>query len=320
MDPILRIRNLSVGYASRHTTGMAVTNVDLDVEKGEIIGLVGESGCGKTTMAVAILGLIEPPAVIKSGSIDLMQKDGKWVDLINIKPAFLRRIRWKDIAYIPQGSMSALNPVLRVRQQMTDTLIQHGLNKIEALERARWALNLVSLDQAVLDKFPHELSGGMNQRVAIAIAVTMQPAVLIADEPTTALDVVTQRSILQELIKIRDQFGTTIAVISHDMGVMAQVADRMAVMYAGNIVEIGSVTHVFDAPLHPYTQKLINSIPKETGEHLEGLEGEAPSLWHYPSGCRFHPRCPLATNLCKESVPALREITPGQLVACHYAK
>ena len=321
--PILQIRNLSVGYASRQSTGLAVSNVDLDVQKGEILGLVGESGCGKTTLAVAVLGLIEPPGVIPSGTAQLVQSNGLMVDLLHVKPAQLRQIRWKEIAYIPQGSMSALNPVLRIRQQMTDTLIQHGLSRAEALRRARWALGLVSLDQGVLEKYPHELSGGMNQRVAIATAITMQPAVLVADEPTTALDVVTQRSILQELVKIRKQFGTTIIVISHDMGVMAQVVDRIAVMYAGRVVELGTVFNVFEAPCHPYTQKLIGSIPKETGQHLEGLAGEAPSLWHYPTGCRFHPRCHLVTDICREQAPALRptlagnEHQPGQFVACH---
>lgn len=322
--PIVKVRNLSVGYASRRSVGLAVSEVDLDIQKGEILGLVGESGCGKTTLAVAVLGLIEPPGVIPSGTAQLTQANGSTVDLLHVRPAQLRQIRWKEIAYIPQGSMSALNPVLRIRQQMTDTLVQHGLSRSEAIERARWALNLVSLDQSVLEKYPHELSGGMNQRVAIALAITMQPAVLVADEPTTALDVVTQRSILQELVKIRKQFGTTIILISHDMGVMAQVVDRIAVMYAGRIVELGSVFSLFDAPLHPYTQKLIGSIPKETGQHLEGLEGEAPSLWHYPPGCRFHPRCQLVTDICREQVPPLREIIagneqqPGQFAACHH--
>lgn len=318
MTPIMQIRDLSVGYASRRAVGLAVTNVNLDVEKGEILGVVGESGCGKTTLAVALLGLIESPGVIQSGSVHLRLADDRLVDLVGLDPKSLRQIRWKEIAYIPQSSMSALNPVLRVRQQMTDTLVQHGMTKAEAIERARWALNLVSLDAAVLDKYPHELSGGMNQRVAIATAITMQPAILVADEPTTALDVVTQRSILQELVKIREQFGTTIIVISHDMGVMAQVVDRMAVMYAGRIAELGLVLNIFDAPLHPYTQKLIGSIPKDSGLHLEGLEGEAPSLWKYPSGCRFHPRCSLATAICREQTPELREIISGQYAACHH--
>ena len=317
MAPILEIRDLSVGYASRRSVGLAVCNVSLTIEKGEIVGLAGESGCGKTTLAVALLNLIEPPGVIQSGSAYLTPSDGKTIDLMKIAPSLLRQIRWKEIGYIPQGSMSALNPVLRVRQQMTDTLVEHGYTKREALERARWALNLVSLDASILDKYPHELSGGMNQRVAISTAITMQPAVLIADEPTTALDVVTQRSILQELVNIRDQFGTTIILISHDMGVMAQVVDRMAVMYAGQIVEFGSVMHIFEDSLHPYTQKLIGSIPRTSGQHLEGLAGEAPNLWKYPPGCRFHPRCAKAIKRCMEEVPDLREILPGQYAACH---
>ncbi len=317
MAPIIKIQNLSVGYASRHSVGLAVSNVDLDVEKGEILGLVGKSGCGKTTMAVALLCLIEPPGVIQSGSVLLNLGKRGAIDLLKLKPSALRQIRWKNIAYIPQSSMSALNPVLKVKQQMTDTLLQHGMNKAEAVERARWALNLVSLDASILERFPHELSGGMNQRVAIATAITMQPDVLIADESTTALDVVTQRSILQELVNIRKQFGTTIIVISHDMGVMAQVVDRMAVMYAGRIAELGSVVNVFEAPRHPYTQKLIGSIPKATGQHLEGLPGEAPNLWKYPPGCRFNPRCSLVSSVCLEVNPQLREIITGQFVACH---
>lgn len=317
MTPILEVKNLSVGYASRRAIGYAVSDVSLSIEKGEIIGLAGESGCGKTTLAISLLNLIEPPGVIDSGMAYLIQRSGKSIDLLNIPPQKLREIRWKEIAYIPQGSMSALNPVLRIRQQMTDTLIQHGLTKSEALDRARWALNLVSLDAAVLEKYPHELSGGMNQRVAIATAVTMQPAILIADEPTTALDVVTQRSILQELIKIRDEFSTTIILISHDMGVMAQVADRMAVMYAGRIVEFGPVEDIFEEPLHPYTQKLIASIPRSTGQYLEGLPGEAPNLWRYPSGCRFHPRCSKSFEPCTYIASELTEIVPRHLTACH---
>jgi peptide/nickel transport system ATP-binding protein len=315
--PILQIRNLSVGYASRRAIAEAVTEVDLDVEPGEILGLVGESGCGKTTMAVALLGLIEPPGVIRSGSVMLRLRDGTVLDLLSIDPARQRQIRWREIAYIPQGSMSALNPVLRISRQMTDTLIEHGLSPTEALDRARWSLKLVELDPTVLDKYPHELSGGMTQRVAIAMAITLQPAVLIADKPTTALDVVTQRAILQELVKIRESFGTTILLITHDMAVIAQTVDRVAVMYAGRIVEVGPVHNIFDAPLHPYTQRLIGSIPRATGERLSGLAGESPSPWRLPPGCRFHPRCPHVMEICRSEVPPLVERRSGQRVACH---
>jgi peptide/nickel transport system ATP-binding protein len=244
-------------------------------------------------------------------------RDDTVQDLLSIDPARQRQIRWREIAYIPQGSMSALNPVLRISRQVTDTLIEHGLSPTEAHERARWSLRLVNLDPAVLDKYPHELSGGMTQRVAIAMAITMQPSVVIADEPTTALDVVTQRSILQELVKIREDFGTTILLITHDMAVIAQTVDRMGVMYAGRVVEIGRVHDIFAASIHPYTQRLISSIPRATGERLTGLAGESPSPWHLPPGCRFHPRCPHVMEICRHEVPALTERRPGQRVACH---
>ena len=307
--PILQIRDLSVGYASRRAIAEAVTGVDLDVETGEILGLVGESGCGKTTMAIALLGLIEPPGIIRSGTAMLRLRDSAVQDLLSIEPALQRQIRWREIAYIPQGAMSALNPVLRISRQMTDTLIEHGLSPAEALDRARWSLRLVNLDPAVLDKYPHELSGGMTQRVAIAMAITLQPSVLLADEPTTALDVVTQRSILQELVKIRENFGTTILLITHDMAVIAQTVDRVAVMYAGRVVEIGYVHDIFAAPMHPYTQRLIDSIPRATGE--------SPSPWRLPPGCRFHPRCPHVMEICRSEVPPLVERRSGQRVACH---
>lgn len=213
--------------------------------------------------------------------------------------------------------MSALNPVLRVRRQMTDTLVQHGMTQSEADERARASLQLVNLKDQVLEMYPHQLSGGMTQRVAIAMAMSMQPALIIADEPSTALDVVTQRLILQELTQIRDRFGTTIIIISHDMGVIAQVADRMAVMYAGRIVELGTVSSAFDEPLHPYTQGLIRSIPRANGIPLEGLGGESPNPRNYPTGCRFHPRCPAVMEICRRENPPLLEHRPAHLTACH---
>jgi peptide/nickel transport system ATP-binding protein len=317
MTSILEIRNLSVGYVGRHLIADAVTEVDLDVESAEIFGLVGESGCGKSTLAVAVLGLIEAPGKVLSGSVKLSLKDGTVEDLAEAGEEQLRKIRWNEIAYIPQGSMNALNPVLRVHRQMTDTLVEHGLNTSDATERARWALQLVSLEPSVLDRFPHELSGGMKQRVAIATAVTLQPGILIADEPTTALDVVTQRSILQELVQIRADFGTSIMLISHDMAVMAEIADRIAVMYAGCVAEVGRVQDIFAAPMHPYTQRLIGSIPKRTGERLEGLVGESPNIWRQPEGCRFHTRCPRAMQICTEVAPKLQMQPSKHQVSCH---
>lgn len=317
MSTILAIRGLSVGYVGRRATAEAVSDVDLDIAAGEILGVVGESGCGKTTLAIALLGLIEPPGRILAGTAHLTTRDGATLDVLHLSPRQQREIRWKEIAYVPQGSMSALNPVLRVRDQMTDTAIEHSLSKLEVEQRARWALQLVGLDAAILDKYPHELSGGMMQRVTIATAIIMQPSLLVADEPTTALDVVTQRTILQELMKIREKFGTTIVLISHDMAVMAQVADRLAVMYAGHVVEVGAVSQIFDAPMHPYTQKLIDSIPRRTGRRLEGLKGESPSIWRHPPGCRFHPRCSHMMPVCAAQKPDLIEHRAQHWAACH---
>jgi peptide/nickel transport system ATP-binding protein len=317
MTNCLEIRSLSVVYVGRRRSAQAVTQVDLEVQNNEILGLVGESGCGKTTLAVAVLGLIEPPGKVESGSVKILTHDLSIMDILKVTPRMHRQLLWREIAYIPQGSMSALNPVKRIHDQLTDTLIAHGLKKNEALERARWALQVVSLEPTILDSYPHELSGGMVQRVAIAGAITMQPPVLIADEPTTALDVVTQRSILQELVSIRDKFGSAIMLITHDMGVMAQIADRLAVMYAGCIVEVGPVREIFADPLHPYTKKLINAIPKESGERLIGLGGESPNIWHQPPGCRFHPRCEFAMERCSTQVPALIDQDSTRKVACH---
>ncbi len=317
MADVLSIRAVTVGLLGRRSVVEVVRRADLDVRQGEILGLVGESGCGKSTLAMSILRLISEPVVLLGGQAVLALPDGQLFDLLSAPEPELRHVRWRHISYIPQGSMSALNPVLRLRRQMTDTLVQHGLLAREALERAHNALALVSLKPEILDRYPHELSGGMTQRAAIAMALCMNPQVIIADEPTTALDVVTQRSILQGLMRIQSQLGTTIVLISHDMGVMAEVVDRMAVMYAGRIVEVGAVADIFRGPLHPYAQGLINSIPKRGGARVSGLAGESPSPWRCPSGCSFHPRCPQALEKCKTDMPELVGDGQGRAVACH---
>lgn len=317
MSTLLRIRNLSAGLLGRRSITQVVSDVDLDVEAGEILGIVGESGCGKSTMAGAILRLLTLPQVLQSGSIELTLESGESYDLLEMPERVLRQFRWRHISYIPQGSMNSLNPVLRVRRQMTDTLVEHGLTREEALVRAGEVLEQVNLESRVLDSYPHELSGGMRQRVIIALAVSLRPALVVADELTTALDVVTQRQILQQMAAIRDDLGTTFVLITHDMGVVAQVADRMAVMYAGRIGEVGSVGDVFSEPLHPYSQALIGAIPQEGGHRVEGLPGEAPSPWNYPAGCRFHTRCPRVFGPCREQIPELEAQDGGRLAACH---
>ena len=317
MPALLEIRGLSAGLRGRRSVTQVVSEVDLDVEAGEILGVVGESGCGKSTLATAIMRLLVPPQVLQSGAITLWLKDGVGYDLLQLSDSELRQLRWRHLSYIPQGSMNSLNPVLRVEQQMTDTLIQHGLSIAEARSRAAAALELVNLEAKILNSYPHELSGGMRQRVIIAAAVSMHPALIVADELTTALDVVTQRQILQELAGIRDELGATIILITHDMGVVAQIADRVAVMYAGKIAELGSVNDIFETPLHPYSQGLIGSIPRESGGRIEGLPGEAPSPWNYPTGCRFHPRCPNIFDPCRERIPALQTQDSARWAACH---
>jgi peptide/nickel transport system ATP-binding protein len=319
MTITLQIRDLSIGLQSTKKITQIISHVSLDVLPGEIIGIVGESGCGKSTLAIGALGLIETPHVLQSGSVLLTLPDGSTTDVVRSSSEALRDLRWRHIAYIPQGSMNIFNPVMRIRAQLTDTLVQHGMTEREALERATHALHLVNLKPSVLDQYPHELSGGMKQRTAIAAAISMEPAVLIADEPTTALDVVTQRMILQELVKIRDTLGVAIIIISHDMGVMAQVADRIAVMYAGRIIEVGAVTDIFKAPLHPYSQALLGSILQAGHEtdQVEILEGESPNPWNYPAGCRFNPRCPHTMDRCRTEVPDLIQRRASHQVACH---
>lgn len=316
-SPILRIRDLCAGLRTSQSVIQVLTNIDVDVKSGEILGLVGESGCGKSTLAAAVLNLLNLPQVLESGSVVLRLDDGTTVDVLEAPAPTLRKVRWREISYVPQGSMNSLNPVLRVRRQMTDALTSHGLTTEEALERSRRALRFVSLPLDVLDRYPHELSGGMRQRVVIASAVSMEPRLLIADELTTALDVVTQRLILQELVRIRDELGATVILITHDMGVIAQVADRVAVMYAGRIVELGGAEEVFGSPIHPYSQGLIHSIPRRDSEHVKGLPGKAPNPWNYPSGCRFHPRCPHAKPSCTEALPSLELCRPDHWSTCH---
>lgn len=317
MASLLQIRDVSVGLSGRRRVIEILSSVSLDVQAGEILGLVGESGCGKSTLAVSVLNLFEPPLCKISGSVMLTLRDGGQVDLFNVPEGQMRQLRWRQIAYIPQGSMSALNPVLRVRQQMCDTLVGHGMTANEALESASKALSFTNLPAEVLDRYPHELSGGMMQRVAIASAVSMGPSLLIADEPSTALDVITQRLILQELQRIRRELGSTVILITHDMGVIAQVVDRMAVMYAGRIVETGPVRDVFREPLHPYSTGLIAAIPKMGGARVQPLQGETPNPFSYPPGCRFHPRCSRAMDVCRGETPPFREVRPGHWTACY---
>jgi peptide/nickel transport system ATP-binding protein len=311
---ILEVKNLKVYYKTIAGDAKVVDDVTFSVYHGEIFGIAGESGCGKSTLVEGVYRIVKPPGYIAGGEVLF-----EGVDLLKLSEEEMRDIRWKKMAYIPQGAMSSLNPVLRVEEQMIDAILDHSnISKEEALEIAKKSLSELGLPEVVLRMYPHELSGGMKQRVIIATAYALRPDLIIADEPVTALDVVSTREVLQTLRELRDKYGATVMLVAHDMAVHAEIDDRLAVMYAGKVIEIGSVTDIFYDPLHPYTKGLIDSIPSIAKKKLiRGIPGIAPSPLNWPSGCRFHPRCPYARDICKAEEPELKEVKPDHLVACH---
>jgi peptide/nickel transport system ATP-binding protein len=326
-DALLDIKDMRVWYDTSAGDARAVDGVSFVVRRNEVFGLAGESGCGKSTLIKGLLRLAKLPAYIKGGQaiFYLPGENGgeAGVDLLNLSLAEVRRLRWSHIAYIPQSAMNALNPVLRIQDQMIDAIREHShTSREEAIQRSIEHLQMVGLDPAVAKSYPHELSGGMKQRVTIACSVVLNPALLVADEPTTALDVVVQRVILQALREIRERLGLTLLYVTHDMAVLAELADRMGIMYAGLMAEIGPAVSVFKDPLHPYTEGLLTTVPKLGGgrERVEGFHGRVPSPLEWPTGCHFHPRCPVAIDICREQEPALIEVRPERFVACHLVK
>jgi peptide/nickel transport system ATP-binding protein len=276
---------------------------------------VGESGCGKSTLAMAILRLVQPPGRIVGGQVKL-----QGTDLVSLNEQELRRVRWNQVALIPQGAMNSFNPVMRVRDQISECIVAHqGARPAGAMkERIIKLLGMVGLPERVYDLYPHELSGGMKQRVCIAMSIALTPSLIIADEPTSALDVVVQRIVAQTLLEVKKQLGVSMILIGHDMGLMAQLVDRIVVMYAGKIVEIATVQDLFREPLHPYTQLLIASIPSiKERKPLQVTEGLTHDLRRPPPGCIFQLRCPHVMDVCRETVPPLRELRPNHFVACH---
>jgi len=293
----------------------AVDGISFGLEKGEVMGLAGESGCGKSSLGFTLLGMPTPPGKIVGGSVRI---DGR--EIVGLPEDVLRReVRWEKISMIFQGAMNALNPVYTVGYQMIEPLVYHkGMDEEEALERARKYLELVGLDPEIVSRYPHELSGGMKQRVVIATALLMEPSVVIADEPTTALDVVVQAQIINLMKRLKRKLGLSMIFITHDLSILAEISDKIAIMYAGKIVELGPSEKIYYEPAHPYTQKLLAAIPRlhEDVEKLEFIPGTPPNLINPPAGCRFHPRCPYAMDVCKREVPELKEVDKGHYVAC----
>jgi peptide/nickel transport system ATP-binding protein len=312
---ILRVRNLQVEYRTSRIALKAVNDVSFGLKAGERFGLVGESGSGKTTLILALLRLIQPPGRISGGEILL---DG--IDLVGLSPEAMRRKRLADLALIPQGVMDSLNPVVRIGDQFRTVIRAHD-NELErgALEeRIAELLYSVGLDEHVAGLYPHQLSGGMKQRVCIAMAISLQPKIILADEPTSALDVVVQRRVMETLVAVQEQLGAAVLLVGHDMGLMAQFADRIGVMYGGKLVEVAPVRDLFKEPLHPYTQLLIESLPSlEIQSEFHGVPGSPFSLVEPPDGCFFHPRCPKRLEHCSAVAPQLQEIRPGHFVSCH---
>jgi peptide/nickel transport system ATP-binding protein len=293
----------------------AVDGVSFNLYPGQRFGLIGESGSGKSTIALSLLRLIRPPGQIESGEVLL---DG--VDLLSLTDEEMRRKRLAEMALVSQGAMNSLNPVIRVRALMQDGFRNHDvdLSQEESEQRIAALLARVGLPPTVADLYPHQLSGGMKQRVAIAIAISLAPQVIIADEPTSALDVVVQRRVMQTLRRVQEDIGSAVILIGHDMGLMAQFADHVGVMYAGKLVEEGPVRQIFSHPQHPYTQLLMESLPSlETREMSHGMAGQPPNLLAPPPGCVFHPRCPYVMERCRVDVPKLQNTASDHRAACH---
>lgn len=315
-EPLLRVDDLQVEYRTKRGAVKAVDHVSFDIHTNEVLGLAGESGCGKSTIAHAITRLLKPPAYITGGEVRFRN-----TDLLNMDDETLRDFRWRHLSIVFQSAMNSLNPVLSVGTQIIDAIQAHTLmSKEEARNRALELLDIVGIERGRIGSYPHQLSGGMRQRVVIAIALVLNPELIIMDEPTTALDVVVQKQIMDQIRQLKQQFGFSILFISHDLSLMVEFSDRVGIMYAGEIVELTKSREIFNNPKHPYTQRLMNSFPSVTGPRTEmlGIPGSPPNLIEPPSGCRFHPRCTVAlTGICQQVHPALREVEPGHFGACH---
>jgi peptide/nickel transport system ATP-binding protein len=313
-NPLLDIRDLHVNYLTTRGLVKAVDGVSFCIQPGEVVGLAGESGSGKSTIAHAILRILHPPALISGGQALF---EGR--DIMQMDDASLEEFRWKKISIVFQSAMNALNPVMKIRDQITDVMRHHGMSKAEAAQAAVDLFNLVGIEPARLDAYPHQLSGGMRQRAVIAIALALKPPLLIMDEPTTALDVVVQKDILEQITQLREKLGFSVLFITHDLSLLVEISTYISIMYAGEIVEKAPARELFENPQHPYTLGLMNSFPSISGtkQKLTGIPGSPPDLVSPPSGCKFHPRCSKVMPICSRKAPITTWLSDGHCVACH---
>ena len=317
-EKVLEVDNLSVAYAAARGAVRAVSDVSFTLHRGEALALIGESGSGKTTLSLALIRMLVRSAKVTQGGVRYFKK-GQTQDVLAMSERELRRFRWNECAMVFQGAQNAFNPVLRIHEQFLDTAYAHGERNTAKIKRRTLELfKLVRLDpERVWDSYPHELSGGMKQRALLALGVLLDPQVVILDEPTTALDILTQRAIIDVLSEMQERLGFSIIFISHDLALAAEMADRVATMYAGEIVEIGAVDDIFYKPLHPYTLGLLRSVPRLSGSlELVSISGTPPDLIDPPPGCKFHPRCPFASERCKHEDPPLEDFGDAHAAAC----
>ncbi|MBL8146112.1 MAG: ABC transporter ATP-binding protein [Anaerolineae bacterium] len=317
---VLSVRDLSVTYKAERGLVQAVSHASFDLHAGETLALIGESGCGKTTLNLALIRQLPKTASTFGDGIFYTYRDGRQINVLELNDRDMRRFLWSECAMVFQGALNSLNPVIRVRDVVFETARAHGMKREEAYKRALKLLEQVRLDaERVMRSYPHELSGGMRQRVLLALSLILRPQVVIMDEPTTAVDILTQRSILDVLKQLRDELNFSVIFISHDLAVAAEIADTVATMYAGEIVERGPVNEVFYRSRHAYTLNLLNAAPRlSVGvERLESIAGKPPDLIEPPTGCKFHERCSFATAVCAQVQPPLVEYEGGHLAACH---
>lgn len=313
MDELLRLEDLSVHYKTLRGEVRAIDGVSMGLPAGETVGVVGETGCGKSTLGKAVLGVL-PPGTRVTGEVRFQGKD-----LLAMSEPDLRELRGRDLALIFQDPTTRLNPLMTIDAHFVETIRAHeDVSEEEARERARDALTSMGIPESRMRNFPHEFSGGMRQRIMIALALVLRPSLLVADEPTTSLDVIVEAGILEILEDLKRAYKMSLLLITHNLGIVAEVCDRVAVLYAGRLVEIGSVRDIFARPIHPYTRGLLKSVIHLETKELFSIDGSPPDLYAPPPGCRFHPRCPFAKDICRTEDPPVVEFRPGQRAACHF--